>query len=78
MTDKDGKLDGLKLVGVKPGGLASRLGLQNTDVLQAVNNQKIESANTLLTMYAQLDTMNTVELDGTRRGKPLAITLRLR
>ncbi|HUS28857.1 MAG TPA: type II secretion system protein GspC [Kofleriaceae bacterium] len=77
-TDKTGALDGLKLTGVKPGGLASRLGLQNADILQAVNNQKIESANTLLAMYAQLDTMNNVEIAGTRRGKPLTITLRLR
>jgi membrane-associated protease RseP (regulator of RpoE activity) len=77
-TNKDGGLDGLKVFGVKTGGLANRLGLQNGDVMQAVNNQKIESANTLLGMYAQLETMNTVEIAGTRRGKPLTITLRLR
>jgi hypothetical protein len=75
--DKNGALDGLKVLGVKTGGLANRLGLQNTDLLQGVNGQKIESANTLLAMYAQLDTLNTVEINGMRRGKPLNITLRL-
>lgn len=76
--DKNGGLDGIKVFGVRTGGLAGRLGLQNSDVLQAVNGQKIESANTLLGMYAQLDTLNTVQIEGMRRGKPLNITLRLR
>ena len=46
--------------------------------LASVNNEKIESANTLLTFYAQLDSLNNVELAGTRAGKPLTLTLRLR
>src|SRR5204862_6864310 len=71
---KDGKLDGLRLFGVKPGGLAASLGLANSDVLQAVNNTKIESANTLLDLYAQLEKLDTVTVDGTRKGKPLSLT----
>jgi general secretion pathway protein C len=75
---KDGQLTGLRLFGVRPGSLAGSLGLKNGDVLQAVNNQKIESANTLLGLYAQLEQLSTVELAGTRGGKPLTLTLRLR
>jgi membrane-associated protease RseP (regulator of RpoE activity) len=75
---KDGALTGLKVLGVRQNGLAARLGLQNGDVLEGINNTKIESANTLLGLYAQLETLNTVELEGTRRGKPLTLTLRLR
>jgi len=74
----DGKLAGLRLFGVRPGQLASALGLQNGDVLEAINNQKIESANTLLEVYARLPTLSVVELAGTRAGKPLTLTLRLR
>ena len=43
-----------------------------------MNNTKIESANTLLGLYAELDKLQTVELAGTRKGKPLTLTLRLR
>ena len=75
---KDGKLDGLRLYGVRPNSIAAAVGLRNGDILQAVNNEKIESANTLLTFYAQLDNLNNVELAGTRGGKPLTLTLRLR
>jgi len=77
-VSKDGKLDGLRMAGVRAGTLAANLGLQNGDVLIAVNNAKIESANTLLDLYAQLDKLSTVELSGTRRGTPLTLTLRLR
>ncbi|HEY5944435.1 MAG TPA: type II secretion system protein GspC [Kofleriaceae bacterium] len=78
VTGKDGKLTGLRLFGVRPGSVAAALGLRNGDVLQAVNNEQIESANTLLTLYSQLDKLNNVELSGTRAGKPLALMLRLR
>lgn len=75
---KQGKVDGLRILGVRDGQLASSLGLKSGDVLQAINNTKIESANTLLGFYAQLETLNIVELAGTRAGKPLVLTLRLR
>jgi hypothetical protein len=78
VTNKAGTLDGLKVLGVRKDGLAGKLGLESGDVLEAINNTKIESANTLLGLYAQLETLNTVELQGTRRGKPLTLTLRLR
>lgn len=75
---KNGKLEGLRLVGVKSTSVAAAIGLRSGDVLQAVNNTKIESANTLLTLYSQLDQLNNVELAGTRGGKPLSLMLRLR
>jgi hypothetical protein len=75
---KDGQLAGLRLFGVRDGQLAGALGLRNGDVLQAINNRKIESANTLLDLYAQLPSLGVVELSGTRGGKPLTLTLRLR
>ena len=74
----NGQLKGLRLFGVKSSSLAGSLGLQNGDTLSAINNNPIKSAQTLLDVYAQLDTLNVVELDGTRAGKPLALTLRLR
>lgn len=74
---KDGKLAGLRLSGVRPGSIANAIGARNGDVFEAVNNERIESANTLLGVYAQLEQLSTVELAGTRAGKPLTLTLRL-
>ena len=77
ITDKDG-LKGLKLFGVKSSTIASKVGLQNGDLLTAINNVKITGAQALLDMYTRIDTTNVLELDGTRGDKPLAITLRLK
>ncbi len=77
MTDK-GEMTGLRLFGAGQGSLPASLGLQNGDVLKAVNNTEIKSANVLIGLYGQLEQLNVVELDGTRAGKPFALTLRLR
>lgn len=77
ISDKDG-LKGLKLSGVKSTTIASKVGLQNGDVVTAINNLKITGAQALLDMYTRIDTTNVLELDGTRGDKPLAITLRLK
>ena len=75
---KDGKLDGLRLIGVRAGTPAAALGFKNRDVLEAINGTKIESANNLLDFYAQMEKLSSVQLEGTRDGKPLKIELRLR
>ncbi len=77
ISDKDG-LKGLKLFGVKSTAIASKVGLQNGDMLTAINNTKITGAQSLLDVYTKIDTTNTLELDGTRGDKPLALTLRLK
>ena len=77
-VSENGKLTGLRIYGAGESTLAGALGLHNGDVISDVNGKHIESANTLVQLYGQLDTLSTVELDGTRAGKPLALTLRLR
>lgn len=77
MTDH-GEMTGMRLFGANAGSLPAALGLQNGDVLKTVNNTELKSANVLLGLYGQLDQLNVVELGGTRAGKPLALTLRLR
>jgi hypothetical protein len=78
LPDGNGGMKGLKLFGIKGTSLAGTVGLQNGDTLVAINNNKIQNAQSLLDVYTHIDTMNVVELDGTRAEKPLALTLRLR
>jgi hypothetical protein len=78
VPDGNGGMKGLKLYGIKGTSLAGTVGLQNGDTLVAINNNKIQNAQSLLDVYTHIDTMNVVELDGTRADKPLALTLRLR
>jgi len=77
-VSEGGKLVGLRILGAGESSLGGALGLHNGDVLSELNGKHIESANTLLELYGQLDQLNVVEIDGTRGGKALALTLRLR
>jgi hypothetical protein len=75
---ENGKLTGLRMLGIKEPSLASALGMQNGDIMTGVNNVPITSMQTLLDVYAHVDTLNVVEMAGERAGKPMTVTLRLR
>jgi hypothetical protein len=74
----NGKLTGLRMFGVKEPSLASALGIQNGDVMTGINNVPITSMQTMLDVYAHVDTLNVVEIAAERAGKPMTLTLRLR
>ena len=73
-----GVVKGVRLYGVTPGSIPSALGLKNGDMLEAIDGAPLKDLNQLLELYAKLDQLSAVELSGTRAGKPLARTLRLR
>ena len=75
---KDGEVAGVRVLGVKPGSVAAAIGLKTGDVLAAIDGAPIKTAQQLLDLYAKLDQLSGVELQGTRAGKPLAIALQLR
>ena len=73
-----GEVKGVKLLGVKPGSAPAAIGLRSADVLDSIDGQPIKTAQQMLELYARLDQLSTVTLQGTRAGKPLAVTLHLR
>lgn len=75
---KNGEVQGVRVFGVKPGSAAFAIGMKNGDQITAIDNDPIKNAQQLLDLYAKLDNLTGVELQGTRAGKPLVIGLRLR
>jgi hypothetical protein len=75
---ENGQLAGLKFSGVRPDSLPAALGIRNGDLISEINGTHIANANVLLDVLAKLDQLSVVEVDGTRAGKPLGITLRMR
>lgn len=75
---ENGEIKGIRLLGITPGSIAAALGLQNRDTLSAIDGAPIKNVQQLLDLYARLDQVTSVELSGTRAGKPLIRTLRLR
>lgn len=74
----DGDVKGVRLASVRAGSIPAAVGLKNADVINAIDGDPIKGAQQLLDLYAKLDQLSSVELQGTRGGKPLAISLRLR
>lgn len=72
------EVQGIRMIGVRAGSVAAALGLKSNDVIAAIDGEPIKNVQQLLDLYAKLDQISAVELSGTRAGKPLALTLRLR
>lgn len=73
-----GAITGVRLLGVSETSIPAALGLRSGDLLTAVNGAPIQSLQQLFDLYAGIDQLTSVEVSGTRAGKPLVRTLRLR
>ena len=74
----DGQIKGVRLGVVTPESIPFVLGLKTGDVLTTIDSEPLKNLDQLLSLYARLDQLSAVELSGTRAGKPLIRTLRLR
>lgn len=70
---KNGKPDGFKLYAIRPTSIYARLGFQNGDTLQAINGFDLTSADKALEVYAKLREATALQIDITRRGKPISL-----
>jgi general secretion pathway protein C len=70
---KDGKVVGIRLFGVRPDTLLGTLGLQNGDRLEAINNFNMGSPEKALEAYATLRTASRLDVKVNRRGSPINI-----
>ncbi len=66
---REGKPQGFKLVGVRPGSLYSHIGVRSGDVLKAVNGEEITSPTKALELYEKLKNSDNVTVDVERRGR---------
>jgi len=66
---REGKPQGFKLVGVRPGSLYSHIGVRSGDVLKSVNGEEITSPTKALELYEKLKNSDNVTVDVERRGR---------
>lgn len=74
----DGKVVGLRLLGVRPDSLLGNLGLQSDDRLETINGFDVASPETALEAYARVRTADDLVVRVTRLGRPMTIVLKLR
>lgn len=70
---KNGKPDGFKLYAIRPSSAFAKLGLSNGDTLQSINGFELTSADKALEVYTKLREATSLEVEVTRRGKPLTL-----
>jgi general secretion pathway protein C len=70
---KDGKVLGVRLFGIRPDTLLGTLGLQNGDRLETINGYNMASPEKALEAYARLRTASNLNVKVSRRGQPVSI-----
>jgi general secretion pathway protein C len=67
---RNGKYEGFKLVGVRPGSLYRAIGIRSGDVIKSINGKAIDSPNKALSLFEQLKGSSNINLEIERRGQP--------
>jgi general secretion pathway protein C len=75
---KNGKPEGFKLYAIRPTSVYSKLGLTNGDTLTSINGFELTSADKALEVYTKLREATSLELEVTRRGKPVTLKYSIR
>jgi len=75
---KDGKVVGVRMFGIRPDTLLGQLGLQNGDRLETLNGFNMASPEKALEAYARLRTASALNVKVNRRGAPVSIDLHIK
>jgi general secretion pathway protein C len=75
---KNGKPDGFKLYAIRPSSVYAKLGLSNGDTIQSINGFELTTADKALEVYTKLREATALEMEVTRRGKPVTIKYTIR
>ena len=64
-----GKPDGFMVSRIKPGSIFQKMGMQNGDIIQSVNDQPIKSPDEMLKLYNKMKSGSAISLNIKRKGE---------
>ncbi|MCX4245137.1 hypothetical protein [Paraliomyxa miuraensis] len=70
---RDGRIVGYKLYGIRPDSLPKRLGFKNGDMLVAINGIELDSMEKAMNMYIKLRRATSLEIELERKGVPMTL-----
>lgn len=77
--NREGKMRGFKLIGVKPDSLFRKVGLGSGDVITGVNNTSMTQADQGFTIYQALQDEREIRVDYLQKGKtPSTLTIEIK
>ncbi|MBK8479974.1 MAG: hypothetical protein IPL40_02190 [Proteobacteria bacterium] len=68
---RNGKPDGFRIVGIRPGSLYALIGIQNGDLIQAINGLPMTTPEAALEVYTKVRSASHLSISFNRLGKPL-------
>ena len=68
---RNGRYEGFKLIGVRPGSLYRALGIRSGDIILSINGEPLNSPNRALELYSKLQHETQLVVGIKRRGKTL-------
>jgi membrane-associated protease RseP (regulator of RpoE activity) len=74
---RDGVTRGFKLYGIRASSLPSQLGIQNGDLIVAVDGQTLDGMDAALTAFTKLPQLGTFTLTIERRGESKQLTIKI-
>lgn len=74
---KGGKPIGFRLVSLRPGAILTRIGFQNGDVVQSLNDNELTSPDKALEAYTKFRTTGVMHASFLRANKPLAVEIKI-
>lgn len=73
----DAGVAGLRVFGVRAGGVLARLGLENGDRVERVMGKSVATPEQALEAYAAMRGAKAIEIEVTRRGAPMKLMVRV-
>ena len=75
---RDGKAAGFRLFSIRPDGPFAKIGLQNGDVISAINGLEMTSPDKALEVYTKLKTANHLSVGLERNGQKVTMDYNIR
>jgi general secretion pathway protein C len=66
---RNGKYEGFKLVGVRPGSLYRAIGIRSGDIVRSINGKAINSPNKAMELFSEFKNAQNMTLEIERRGQ---------
>jgi general secretion pathway protein C len=71
----DGRMEGIKLYGIRRTSIFRALGIKNGDLVRSVNGHAIDSTESMLELYGKLRRAKTFTVAMERKGGPFTLTV---
>lgn len=75
---QDGQTNGFKVFAIKPNSIFSKVGLQNGDVIQRINDQEITTPDKAFQAFNVLRNEKSLSLEILRRGSQKSLSYEIR